>query len=217
MYDSLLDHDLEDETTVVADVATDLDDKALETMTTRPMRLPKPTMPMRPKRRRPGPRRREPARRRRHRIVVGRPGADVSHADGRDSAAHAAGGNQPRPQDRNHPRRVPPQAAVLRLRDSQRGQGAEARASRRAAVRPHGAGLGDRSAGKGSDPRPAAAQPGDARIAAGAQRRRLPRRHQQVAQAEPTARPPGSGSAGAVAGRCCWSKSSACARSGSSR
>ena len=30
MYDSLLDHDLEDEATVVADVATDLDDKPLD-------------------------------------------------------------------------------------------------------------------------------------------------------------------------------------------
>ena len=30
MYESLLDHDLEDETTVVADVATDIDDKALD-------------------------------------------------------------------------------------------------------------------------------------------------------------------------------------------
>ena len=120
---------------------------------------------------------------RRQRIVVGRPGADVSHADGRDSAAHAERRNPPRPQDRNHPRRVPPQAAVLRLRDSQRRQGAAPRPSRRAAVRPHGAGLGDRSAGKGSDSRPVAAQPGDARSAVGAQCRRLPRRHQQVAQA----------------------------------
>jgi len=30
LYESLLDHDLEDETTVVADVATDIDDKALD-------------------------------------------------------------------------------------------------------------------------------------------------------------------------------------------
>ncbi len=30
MYDSLLDHDLEDETTAVSDVATDLDDKSLD-------------------------------------------------------------------------------------------------------------------------------------------------------------------------------------------
>ena len=30
MYESLLDHDLEDETTVVVDVATDIDDKALD-------------------------------------------------------------------------------------------------------------------------------------------------------------------------------------------
>ena len=30
MYESLLDHDLEDETTVVADVAPDMDDKALD-------------------------------------------------------------------------------------------------------------------------------------------------------------------------------------------
>ena len=30
MYDSLLDHDLDEETTVAADVATELDDKALE-------------------------------------------------------------------------------------------------------------------------------------------------------------------------------------------
>ena len=30
MYDSLLDHDLEDETTVVSDVASDLDDKPLD-------------------------------------------------------------------------------------------------------------------------------------------------------------------------------------------
>jgi len=30
LYESLLDHDLEDETTVVVDVATDIDDKALD-------------------------------------------------------------------------------------------------------------------------------------------------------------------------------------------
>ena len=42
-------------------------------------------------------------------------------------------------------------------------QGAQARARRRAAVRPHGAGLGDRSPGKRPDPRPLAAQPADAR------------------------------------------------------
>ncbi len=30
MYDSLLDHDLEDETTVVSEVATDIDDKPLD-------------------------------------------------------------------------------------------------------------------------------------------------------------------------------------------
>ena len=48
---------------------------------------------------------------------------------------------------------------VLRLCDSQRGEGVASRASRRIAVRSHGAGVGDRSAGKGSDSRPFAAQP----------------------------------------------------------
>ena len=60
-------------------------------------------------------------------------------------------------------------------------------------------------------------QPGHARAAAGAQRRRLPRRHQQDATSRRSAVPPGTGSAAAAAGPCCWSKSSACAPSGSSR
>ena len=42
-------------------------------------------------------------------------------------------------------------------------------------------------------------------------------RHQQVAQAEPSAATPGSGWAAAAAAPCGWSKNSVCARSGSSR
>ena len=45
---------------------------------------------------------------------------------------------------------------------------------RRAAVRPHGQGLGHREPGEGPDPRPDAAQPGDARPPDGVQRPRLP-------------------------------------------
>ena len=52
----------------------------------------------------------------------------------------------------------------------QRGlQGAASASTRRAAVRPHRAGVGDRSAGKGPDSRPLAAQPADARDPAEAQ------------------------------------------------
>ena len=51
MYDSLLDHDLEDETTVVGDVATDLDDKPLDDDEDETDSLTEPTtMAMRPSR-----------------------------------------------------------------------------------------------------------------------------------------------------------------------
>ena len=97
------------------------------------------------------------------------------------------------------------------------GQGAAARARRRTAVRPHGAGLGDRPAGKGPDSGPVSAQSADPRHPAQAEPRRLPHRHQQVAHDGRSAATPGIGWAAAAAAPCGWSRNSACARSGSSR
>ena len=56
---------------------------------------------------------------------------------------------------------------------------------RRAAVRPHGQGVGHREPGEGPDPRPDAAQPGDARPPDGVQQPRLPGVRPRARQARP--------------------------------
>ena len=170
MYDSLLDHDLEDETTVVGDVASDLDDKPLDEDEDETDSL-----------------------------TVDDEGDAAETLEGQELDAESLFGGDSeswsddpvrmyltqmgeiplltRKQEIHLARKIEITRAAFRrkllycdyvIRSAV--QGAAPRASRRAAVRPHGAGLGDRSAGKGSDPRPVAAQPGDARIAVGAQR-----------------------------------------------
>ena len=125
----------------------------------------------------------KPAGRDRHRIVVGRPGADVSHADGRDSAAHA--------ERRNHlARKIEITRAAFRrkllccdyvirsaVKVLHRVHRGELPFDRTVQVSVTDRLEKDQILGR------LAAQPGHARSAVGTQCGRLSRRHQQVAQA----------------------------------
>ena len=153
----------------------------------------------------------------RGRIVVRRPGPHVPDADGRDSAADPAAGGCTGQADRDHPHEVPPQGPGMRLRDADGGEGAAARPRRRVAVRPHRAGLRDRSAREAPDFGAAAAQSAHAGNSAEAEPARLQHRHRQVAGARPSAGRRGAGWAAAADGPSGWSRNSVCARSGSSR
>ena len=74
---------------------------------------------------------------------------------------------------------------------------------RRAAVRPHGQGVGDREPREGTDPRADAAQPGDPRPPDGVQRPRLPGVRPRSATADPARR--------------CWPTSNAAGQGGQPR
>ena len=221
MYESLLDHDLEDEVTVVGDVATDLDRQGWTTMTTpKPTTSPTMTMPMRPTTRSTIPTSMPKALLDgdRHRIVVRR--SRCGCISRRWARFRCSRGKE----EIRLARKIEITRAAFRrklldcdyvIRSAVKVL--QPRPSRRVAVRSHGAGLGDRSAGEGSDSRPVAAQPGDARTPARAQSPKITASPPASRTSRTIARRPGSGSAGAAAGPCCWSKSSACARSGSSR
>ena len=153
----------------------------------------------------------------RGRILVRRSGAHVLDADGRDSAADPAAGGRPGQADRVDADAVSPQGARVRLRHADGREGVAAGPRRRVALRPHGAGLGDRSTREAPDSRPPAAQSAHAwkRCSSGTsgtttspRASRAPRR---------SAARPGAGWDAAGGGRCGWSRNSACARSGSSR
>ena len=134
-----------------------------------------------------------------------RPGPDVPHPDGRDPAPDPRPGDRPRQEDRDHPQAVPPQGARMRLRAEARGRRPPQGQRRRAAVRPDGQGLGHREPREGPDPRPDAAEPGDARPPDGAEHPRLPqlppRQGRQAGPPGPPPEPQGPPPQGGHAGR----------------
>ena len=120
-------------------------------------------------------------------------------------------------EDRGHPPPVPPQGAGVRLRPAAGGRDAQARPSRRPAVRPHDQGVADGEPRKGQDPRADAAQPADARTADGAERRGLPAAHRRAHAGKDARTSSASGSGSAAARRSRWSRSCRSARRRSSR
>ena len=131
--------------------------------------------------------------------------------------ADASGGDSTRQEDRSDASPFSQHAAGMRLCDSSRLQDSQARPSRGAALRPHRAGLCDRSPGEGSDSGAAAAQSGDAGCSAATQSSRLSHCLEQVADRSQS--PPRLASAWPTpppcraVGRRTW----VCGRSGSNR